>query len=164
MIEYSDNNAATALWHDIGGGSGLEEGNRRLGLQCTIPGPGGYWGSTSTCTADQLRLLAALTTNKSPLNAAAKNYLLQLMASVTPSQAWGVSVGASTGDAISLKDGWLSRPRDGGAWAVNTIGRIHGHGHDYLIAVLSDHSSTMSAGVDKVEHVTRLVVSALARA
>lgn len=164
MIEYSDNNAATALWDDIGGGSGLAEQNRRLGLQGTVPGPGGYWGSTETHTTDQLRLLEALTTNRSPLKAAARNYLLQLMAAVTPAQAWGVSAGAGTGDAVALKNGWLSRPRDGGAWAVNSIGRIHGAGHDYLIAVLSDHNATMSAGVERVEHVTRMVVSALAHA
>lgn len=160
MIEYSDNNAATALWDDIGGSSGLEEGNRRLGLRNTVPGEGVYWGSTDTCTADQLRLLSALTSPKSPLRGSARNYILHLMSSVTPSQAWGVSAGAGSGDSVALKNGWLSRPRDNGAWAVNSIGRIRGGGHDFLIAVMSSHSSSMDAGVAEIEHVTKLVVAA----
>jgi hypothetical protein len=47
-----------------------------------------------------------------------------------------------------------------GTWVINSIGRIRGDGHDLLIAVLSDHNATMTAGVTKVEHVTRLVTKA----
>ncbi|MCW2912285.1 MAG: hypothetical protein JWN52_353 [Actinomycetia bacterium] len=163
MIEYSDNKAANALWAEIGGTGGLTAANRKLGLRSTIAGSGGYWGVTMTSTADQLRLLSALTSKKSPLSARSRAYALGLMGDVISTQDWGVSAGADDGDSVALKNGWLPRATDGGTWVVNSIGRIHGDGHDYLIAVLSDHNTTMDSGVTKVEHVTQLVTKAFGK-
>src|SRR5262249_57937354 len=96
MIEDSDNAAASALWNAVGGGPGLEAGNAALGLKQTVPGPGGYWGLTTTTVTDQLRLLADLTSARSPLSAAARDYELSLMRNVEAGQNWGVTRGAST--------------------------------------------------------------------
>ncbi|MCK2217584.1 serine hydrolase [Actinomadura sp. ATCC 31491] len=158
-IKVSDNAAASALWTAIGGGAGLAAADRRLGLRETRPGPGGAWGSTTTSAADQVRLLAALTSSLSPLSAANRRYLLGLMRHVTPEQAWGVS--ASGGHGTALKNGWLPRERDGGRWTVNSIGRVRHRGHTYLIAVLSDRHTSLRAGVQAVEDVTRLVTRSL---
>jgi beta-lactamase class A len=163
-IKVSDNDAATALWHAIGGGEGLAKAGRRLGLKHTEPGPGTAWGATTTSAADQVRLLTALTSRESPLSARDRRYVLGLMADVAPEQAWGVSAAAGDGAEVALKNGWLPRVSDGGAWTVNSIGRIRGGGHDYLIAVVSEHHTSMAAGVAAVEHVSGAVVSALARA
>ena len=54
MIKDSDNAAASALWGAPSGeGPGLEAGNAVLGLKQTVPGPGGYWGLTTTTGTDQ---------------------------------------------------------------------------------------------------------------
>jgi beta-lactamase class A len=161
MIEVSDNDAANALWYAAGGSTGLTAANKKLGLRSTTPGPGGVWGATTTSAADQVRILRALTSTHSPLKAKSRRYILGLMSHVTPEQAWGVSAAAADDDdAVALKNGWLPRPVDGGRWTINSIGRVRGDGHDYLIAVLSKRNSSMGAGVETVEHATRLVTSA----
>jgi beta-lactamase class A len=161
MITLSDNDAATALWNQVGGTSGLAAANRKLGLRDTTPGPGGYWGSTTTGVADQIRILRSLTSKSSPLNAGSRRYILGLMADVAPAQAWGVSAAAGDDDTTALKNGWLSRAVDGGRWTINSVGRIRGDGHDYLIAVLSRRNSSMAEGIATVEHVAALAAEAL---
>ncbi|MEU5881296.1 serine hydrolase [Spirillospora sp. NPDC047279] len=164
MIRQSDNAAATALWNTIGGGPALDRANRRLGLRQTTAGPGAAWGSTTTGAADQVRLLTALTSKKSPLTAAHRAYVLRLMGGVVDEQAWGVSAAAGDGDTVALKNGWLPRRVDGGAWTVTSMGRITGDAHDYLIAVVSAGHPSLSAGVTTVEHAAALTAKAVTRA
>ncbi|NRQ38609.1 hypothetical protein HII36_43325 [Nonomuraea sp. NN258] len=161
-IEVSDNDAASALWSVIGGGRGLAAANRRLGLRRTVPGPDGAWGATTTSAADQVRLLTALTSAASPLNAVNRRHLLRLMANVAPEQAWGVSAARRPGSDVALKNGWLPRERDDGRWTINSIGRVRGDDHDYLIAVISRGNAGMGAGIAAVEHVAELVTRTLA--
>ncbi len=54
MIESSDDDAASDLWDDVGRGGGVAAANTVLGLRHMTPGPGGYWGLTSSTAADQL--------------------------------------------------------------------------------------------------------------
>jgi beta-lactamase class A len=160
MIEVSDNKAANALWYAAGGAAGLAAANKKLRLRDTSPGTGGLWGATMTSAADQIRILRALTSTRSPLSTRSRRYVLDLMSHVTPRQVWGVSAAAADADdTVALKNGWLPRPVDGGRWTVNSIGRVRGEGHDYLIAVLSKLNPSMAAGVETVEHATRLVTS-----
>jgi len=161
MIEASDNNAASALWNQIGRGAGLAAGNRKLKFRNTVPGAGGAWGTTRTSAADQLRLLTAIASRTSPLSAASRAYILKLMSEVEDYQSWGVSAAADDGDDIALKNGWLPRQVDGGTWTINSIGRIKGDDHDYLIAAISQGHPSMAAGIATVEHVTRMVGRAL---
>ncbi|MEV0620703.1 serine hydrolase [Nonomuraea sp. NPDC050404] len=163
-IKVSDNDAASRLWAAIGGAPGLAAANRKLGLRATRPGPGGAWGSTTTSAADQVRLLNALVSAKSPLSAGHRRYVLGLMRDVAPEQAWGVSAAAGGGQAdAAVKNGWLPRERDGGRWTVNSIGRVRVRGRTYLIAVVSRRNPSMGAGVKAVEHVSELVTEAVAR-
>ncbi|TMR90124.1 serine hydrolase [Nonomuraea basaltis] len=163
-IKVSDNAAASALWSAIGGGSGLAAANKKLGLRDTRPGPGGAWGSTTTSATDQLRLLTALTSPKSPLSAKNRRYVLGLMGDVAPEQSWGVSASGRKGADVALKNGWLPRERHGGRWTVNSIGRVRDRGHTYLIAVISHRHGSMGAGVKAVERVSELVAKALSEA
>jgi beta-lactamase class A len=164
MIHISDNDAATALWDRIGGSSGLTSANRKLGLRNTTAGSGGVWGTTTTSAADQIRILRSLTSSTSPLSAASRKYVLGLMAGVTSSQRWGVSAAAGDDDSTALKNGWLPRTVDDGRWTINSIGRIKGDDHDYLIAVLSKNNPSMNEGVTTVEHVAKVVGEAVAKA
>jgi beta-lactamase class A len=163
-IRISDNGAASALWNEIGGASGLASANRRLGLRDTIPGGGGAWGATTTGAADQVRLLAALTSNRSALHASSRRYLRKLMADVTPEQAWGVSAAAGDGAQVALKNGWLPREIHDGRWTVNSIGLIRDAGRLFLVAAVSERDSTLEKGIAAVEHACASVVAALARA
>ncbi|GAB2867315.1 serine hydrolase [Actinocorallia aurea] len=159
MITLSDNASASSLFASVGGASGLGAANRRLGLTQTTPSSA--WGATTTSAADQVRLLTALVSRTSRLTRSSRAYALRLMGDVTASQAWGVSAAAKDGDEVALKNGWLPRPVHGGLWTVNSVGRITGHGHDYVIAVLSERSTSMAEGVTTVEHVARAVARGL---
>jgi beta-lactamase class A len=159
MITQSDNDAASALFNTIGGPSGLRKANAKLGLKDTVPSYA--WGATTTSAKDQVRLLVAYTSAKSPLTASSRKYGLGLMGKVVDDQRWGVSAAALKGDTVELKNGWLPRPVDGGRWTINSIGRIAGHGHEFLIAVVSRRNSSMSAGITTVEHVARTVAREL---
>jgi len=163
MIEDSDNAAASALWNAVGGGPGLEAGNAVLGLKQTVPGPGGYWGLTTTTVTDQLRLLADLTSARSPLSTAARGYELSLMHNVEAGQNWGVTAAASAGTRPAVKNGWLPvGPR--GLWVINSIGVISHTGQHLAIAVLSDGNPSHSAGISLVQAAATAAVSAVAAA
>jgi hypothetical protein len=163
MIEDSDNAAASALWRAVGGGPGLEAGNDVLGLDQTVPGLGGYWGLTTTTVADQLRLLAVLTSARSPLSAAARGYELGLMRDVEAGQNWGVTQAASAGTRPAVKNGWLPvGPR--GLWVINSIGVISHAGHQLALAVLSAGNPSQSAGISLVQAAATTVACAVAAA
>ncbi|AUA10137.1 hypothetical protein GTZ89_08780 [Streptomyces sp. SID8382] len=159
MIENSDNDAATALWHTIGGTNGLGTALARLGLTDTRGDERGRWGLTRTTAADQLTLLRAVFLDDSPLSGRSRAYLRTLMGRVTARQSWGVSAAADgTGDRTRLKNGWM--PRDAtGLWVVNSIGAVTTGGRTHLLSVLSEGNADLRAGVTLVEEVARTAVA-----
>ncbi|MFH8342327.1 serine hydrolase [Streptomyces sp. AM6-12] len=158
MIRRSDNEAANALWKEIGRAPGLTAANDRLGLTSTTAGPGGKWGLTRTTASDQIRLLRAVFDDgaPTPLTDDARAYIRTLMAGVLPEQSWGVSAVNAAG--TELKNGWLQRTTTG-LWDVNSIGEVTLGGHRCLVAVLSDGSASMSDGVSLVERTARAAVA-----
>ena len=162
MIAESDNDAASELWDDIGGGSGLAAANGAFGLTQTTPGPDGAWGSTATTASDQIRLLSMLTDESGPLSADSRSYELGLLADVESDQRWGVPAAATdAASAVYVKDGWLSASSDNGLWIVNSIGRIVEPGHDWLVAVLSDHHDDEDPGITMVQNAAATAVGGL---
>ncbi|WP_083734505.1 serine hydrolase [Actinomadura sp. CNU-125] len=162
-VTVSDNAAATALWHAVGGADGLAAANEEFGLRDTVPGPGGFWGSTTTGAADQAELLSALVSPASPLSAPNRRYVRDLMADVVPEQAWGVSAAAEPAGGAALKNGWLPREIHGGRWTINSIGLVRAAGRLLLIAVLSERHPAMRTGIETVERAVRTVTAALDR-
>ncbi|MFI0405209.1 serine hydrolase [Actinomadura sp. 3N508] len=160
MIRESDNTAADALYSAAGLSAGVRKANKRFGMTDTKPFATS-WGSSWTSPADQVRLLTNLTSDRSPIEASGRRYILGLMGSVVAEQAWGISAAALPGERVALKNGWTPVHDQGNGWAVNSIGRITGRDHDFLIAVCSGDSPTMEAGVATVEHVSDMVVDAL---
>jgi hypothetical protein len=148
MIEESDNDAATDLWGDVGATDGMAEANAQLGLRHTTPGGDYYWGLTETTVADQLQLLADLTSSRSPLNTASRSYELSLMRHVDPGQAWGVTAAATPKTPAAVKNGWLPDPQ---FWVINSIGVIRHNGQVLLVAVLSDDQPTEAGGIAQVK-------------
>ncbi|MFC6576712.1 serine hydrolase [Planomonospora parontospora] len=164
MIRLSDNDAADRLYERIGLETGLAEANRRFGLERTYAPPGRCvdlycWGITRTTAEDQLRLLAALVTETSPLRAEDRGQVVRLMGEVIPEQRWGISAAACEGDRVALKNGWLRRVSNG-RWVVVSAGLIRGRGHDYAVAVLTEDNGSMGAGVLRVEGTAERMLSA----
>jgi beta-lactamase class A len=160
MIENSDNDAATAMLAKVGGPSAVMRFDQLAGLTRTtvstlalIPGtslPG--WGLTKTTALDQVRLVSRFAYPNSVLSNADRKYGLNLMEHVESDQAWGVSGGVPAGVTVALKNGWL--PHDLAAnsdWQVNSIGWIFGHGRDYVLAVLTNHSPTQAYGEETIQ-------------
>lgn len=164
MIRFSDNTVTDTLYRRIGFTEGFTEGNERLGLRATSPDPGGSWGATETTAADQLRLWRSLVLEEGPLSADNRSYARELLADVAPEQAWGVSAAAGAEDTVEVKNGWVPRTSDGGRWAVNSTGFVHGPERGLLISVLSEHHSDYAAGVACVEYVSAEVAAAFDRA
>ncbi|MBC6459777.1 serine hydrolase [Actinomadura sp. HBU206391] len=160
-IRYSDNKATDRLWERVGGPGAVTAANRRFGLRDTRTSGGKCldlycWGITDTTADEQVRLLNNLVGTGGPLNAGNRAYVLGLMSKVIKEQAWGVSAAARKGDQVALKNGWQRRLAHGKLWAINSIGRVRTDGHDWLIAVMSDHHATTGAGIAVVEHVVEL--------
>ena len=160
MIENSDNDSASALWRTIGTADGLDAANKRFGLTGTEGGDGALWGLTQTTAADQLVLLRQVfgEGDDSKLSAASRAYLQGLMKNIETDQQWGVSA-AADGSAWALKNGWLARSTTG-LWDVNSIGRVRAGGSGYLVAVLSDGSTTQAEGISLVEAAAKAAVTA----
>lgn len=157
MIVRSDNDCASALWRTIGAEEGLDAANERLGLTGTRGARRMEWGLTSTTAADQLTLLRQVFTADSELGASSRAYVQELMGQVTRGQRWGVSA-AGNGAGWALKNGWLP-DKETELWGVNSIGRVTAVGRPFLVAVLSEGSTTMEQGVSLVESAARAAVS-----
>jgi beta-lactamase class A len=104
MITQSDNDAASALWAELGEHS-LQHFLNLAQMTHTDLGPGGYWGLTQITAYDEMRLLQLLLNPNPVLTAASRSYALGLMAHVTPSQRWGVPAGAPAGLTVHVKNG-----------------------------------------------------------
>ncbi|MGN9839238.1 serine hydrolase [Nonomuraea sp. H19] len=162
MIRYSDNRAADRLWLRIGGAPGFTKAGRKFGLKHTHGVPGDCvdlycWGITETSADDQIRLMKALVSGKSPLRAKERSRVLGLMGKVVAGQDWGIGAAACRGDRVALKNGWLKRVSTK-RWAVISVGLITAGGHDYAVAVLTEGSPEVEYGIATVEGITKRIM------
>jgi beta-lactamase class A len=160
MITQSDDDAATALWYEVGM-SRLRHFLTLARMSETVPGPGQYWGLTQATAHDELLLLKLLTRSNPVLSGPSRSYELGVMAAVITGQRWGTPAGAPRGVTVHVKNGWL--PDDTG-WHVNSIGAFTRNGDTYLIAVLTDDNPSEQYGIDTIENVARLVHRELGKA
>jgi hypothetical protein len=154
MITKSDNSAASALWAELGRNY-LQHFLNLAGMKRTYLGPGGYWGLTQITASDEVLLLRLLLSANSVLNSGSRNYALGLMASVIPSQRWGVAAGAPTRLAAHIKNGWL--PRATHQWRIHSIGIFTGRGVGYSIVVLTQDDPSMAYGIATIEAIARVI-------
>ncbi|MEO3807133.1 serine hydrolase [Nonomuraea sp. B1E8] len=162
MIRYSDNHAADRLWLRIGGAAGFTRAGKKLGLRHTQGVPGDCvdlycWGITRTSVEDQIRLMEALVSGKSPLRAKGREQVLDLMGRVVDGQAWGISAATCEGERAALKNGWLRRVSTK-RWATVSVGLIRGDGRDYAVAVLTEGSPEVRHGIATVEGITERIM------
>jgi beta-lactamase class A len=166
MIEVSDNNAATALWNDVGGAPAVTAFNRVLGLTATTPstqpvGPNQLgWAFTTTSAADQVKIVRTFAFRNRILSDSVRAYGLNLMEHVTPSQVWGIPADAPAGVTVALKTGnYPLTPTDS---QVNSIGYLAGHGQNYVFAILANGVPGEAYGASTINSLATLMFDALA--
>ncbi len=157
MITESDNNAATALWNDVGMRS-LQHFLNVAGMKETILGQNGYWGLTQITAHDEMILLKLLMNANTVLTNRDRGYELALMSHVIASERWGVTAGVPTSFTIHVKNGWLPTPPSYDWW-INSIGCFTSTTttHDYAIAVLTWRNPTMNYGVTTVQDIAEVI-------
>ncbi|MBI2862173.1 MAG: hypothetical protein HYX89_05075 [Chloroflexi bacterium] len=164
MITESDNDSATKLWNQVGGGPAINNYLRRIGVSGIAPYNGPYWG-TSIASARSISLVFAKLAFGDILDEPSRKLALTLLQRVIPSQRWGVSSAAegqaSHRDAVGLKDGWY--PDDAG-WRVNSAGFIvpsSGDEPSYTIAVMTNRQPTWNYGKATIGEVASRIHAAL---
>jgi beta-lactamase class A len=147
MIEYSDNDAATYLWNDVGHAR-LNQFIKAATMTETELNSGGYWGLSEITARDELQLVRLLTEHNSVLTNSSRAYELNLMNHVVSYERWGVPAGAPSGLTVYVKNGWLNDPV---LWVINSIGAIEGHGRDYKMAILTYDNPNEQYGINTVQ-------------
>ncbi len=152
MITESDNNAATALWNEVG----MTRMQHFLNLAKMSQTRLAYaWGLTQETAHDEMLLLNVLSTTNKILNKASRVYERYLMAHVVASQRWGVPAGAPRGMQVCVKNGWLPYP--GSTWEINSLGIFHSRTRTYTMSVLTYNNPSMAYGIYTIEHVAEVM-------
>ena len=154
MITESDNDAASDLWADVGPYD-LQHFLNLAHMTQTYLGPGPYWGLTQITAYNEVLLLRLLLNRNAVLDTRSRDYVLDLMARVIPSQRWGVPVGAPTSLTVHVKNGWLPLLTHG--WRIHSIGCFTGRGGGYSIVVLTQNNPTITYGIDTIEAIAKVI-------
>jgi beta-lactamase class A len=161
MITQSDNNAATALWNDVGM-TDMQRFLNKAGMRHTVLSYA--WGLTLITAQDELTLLQLLTNPGKVLGKNSRNYVLSLMSYVIPAERWGVPAGAPSDVTVHVKNGWLPYPR-AADWNINSVGAFTGNHIDYQIVILTGPSAggqTESYGIQTVQAAAMVINRQLA--
>lgn len=161
MITQSNNDAATALWNDVGF-SHMQHFLRVGKMSETKLNQA--WGLSLLTAHDETLLLALLDGPNRILSLASRVYAQYLMSHVISSQRWGVPAGAPSGVTVHVKNGWLPYPVSDN-WEINSIGFFTSRHPQrvYTIAVLTHANPTMAYGIDTVEDAAIAIHRALHR-
>lgn len=152
MVASSSNPAADALFTVVGR-AGLTGFTSRLGVKVGA-GSGRHFGLDTSSAADQVTIMRAFAYPNAVLTDRSRAEANGLLEQVEDAQRWGVSGGVPSSVDIDLKDGWLQFPS---GWVVNSVGHVHGGGHDYVVAILSSGNATRQAGIDRLHAVSAAV-------
>jgi hypothetical protein len=157
MIAESANPPTNELFTALGGVAGARQRHERFGLGETSTATG-TWGLTVTTARDQLHLLGQVLVGGGPLDGASRRRAWEEMASVVPSQRWGVTEAVPRGWPVVLKNGFA--PSRGHGWRLNSVGMI---GEEWLAVVLTDGWPSEAAGIAGNRFVNRAIATRLAR-
>jgi beta-lactamase class A len=165
MIEVSDNNAATALWNDVGGPSAIAAYNHNFGLTATTPSTRPItptvsgWAFTTTSAADQVKIVRAFAFHNALLSDQDRAFGLSLMEHIQPSQAWGIPADAPPALTVALKTGYY--PLAANDSQVNSIGFVSGAGQRYVFAMLDNGVPSEAYGAATLNALATLVFDTL---
>jgi hypothetical protein len=144
MIRYSDNAAADAIYARVGD-EGMHEVAERAGM--TGFEIAGHWGNAQITAGDMARFFAEL---DEMFPTAHVDYAQGLLASVIPSQSWGIPVAAGERWAARFKGGWL--PDHALVHQAAELREVGGP-REFAVAILTDEQPSHSYGVETVEGV-----------
>lgn len=130
MIDASDNDAASALYAEIGYDAGVNAFMAAAGIGGLIVNTAAFGESTMTPRA-MTQLLAALW-GGAILTGPDRQYALDLMSHVDPTEQSGIGDTAPAGASIALKDGWID---DDDGWVTDSVGIVTDQGHTVIVSV-----------------------------
>nr|WP_148223349.1 serine hydrolase [Segniliparus rotundus] len=137
MLNYSDNEAANALWDKYNGpgGTTLLRVFQSYGfideIKQNAPSASSmYWGNHKATADDLGRLMLFILEKMDPADRA---YLLGEMRGVAENQRWGVW-GAGADMAPGDKNGWSEEPS---GWVANSVG-FAGPNERYMLAIMNN--------------------------
>jgi beta-lactamase class A len=158
MIRNSDNAATDTLLAQIGV-STCQRVADQLGLSSTVVrgGSTGWWGYSTTTTRDLVQLMNQLVLG-TYLSPGRRDYVRNLMATVTSSQQWGLGDPLPDAVHVEQKNGW--GPMSTG-YRLNSFGFVSGYGRNYQLAILSKSPNGFSYGKTTINRVSRIVYDAL---
>src|SRR5258708_3145442 len=155
MITQSDNNAATALWNQLG----MRRLQHLLNLaKMTETKLAPAWGLSLLTAHDEILLLSLISGPNRILNLNSRVYAQYLMYNVISSQRWGVPAGAPTSVRVGVKNGWLPYPVSNN-WEINSIGffKVKTPARVYEIVMLTHNNPTMSYGISTIESAAQVI-------
>ncbi len=151
MITLSDNDAADAIYARVGD-AGLNDVAKAAEMS-HFAGDAGHWSNVKVTAADMALFMFEL---DELLDLPFGGQGSEMLASVTPTQQWGIPQAAPEGAVVRLKGGW--RPTDAGH-LVHQAARVDVGGESYSIAVLTDGNPSQIYGEDTI----RLIAAQLLR-
>lgn len=157
MIEHSDNDAASALYDEVGDAAGVTDFLQRKHIS-GMDLDNGAWGYSQATPQSMIDLLAALNAKKI-LNDQDRRLAFDLMGHVETGQQAGVGDTAPDGAIVAMKNGWV--PGLDGLWAVNSSGIVQAGSEAYIIAVYTQDQSSQGDGEAITQHVCGTVASLL---
>lgn len=146
MIRVSDNDAASAVYSQVGPG-GLRRLARRAHMRRFIPNP--VWGGCQLTARDQARFFARI---DRLLPRRHRKYALGLLRRIVSSQRWGIPRGTPRGWHSHFKGGWF--PDSEGSWRVHQGALLRRGGRHLGIAVLTQGDPSLGYGADTIQGVT----------
>ena len=160
MLNWSSNDATTALWDKFDGPDMLAGFRTTYGMRglSVVPGYDVFWRHLR-CTAEDLHNLMAYVLDR--LYPADRAYLVDALRGVADNQHWGVW---AAGPALlpGNKDGWALKPDNSpDHWVTHTVG-FAGPGERYIVAVTYElpGSSSLADGVHAVSDLVAMVFGA----
>jgi beta-lactamase class A len=148
MIEVSDNDAAQAIYDEVGGMRAVNQYLQSIGITgITMNELFGY--STATSAA-MIKLLNAIDQG-SILSSSNRDFFLNLMEHIESDQQYGVGNSAPDGAVVAMKAGWVTGPD--GLWATSSVGIVMSGQTKYIVAVYTHDRSGLNSGfsiMDKI--------------
>ena len=151
MITFSDNLAADVIYARVGD-AGLNEVAKIAGM-AEYSGDVGHWSNVQFSASDLALFMSKL---EELLDLPGGEAGSEMLASVIPSQAWGIPQSAPDDARVRFKGGW--RPTDTGE-LVHQAARVDQDGKSYSVAVLTDGNPSMPYG----EETIRMIAGELLR-
>jgi hypothetical protein len=155
MIRRSDNVAATRVRAIVGNG-GLRGLAVRAGMRRFTP-VAGIWGQSRIDAADQARYMLRIDALVPPRHRA---YAMNLLASITPSQRWGIARVRPNGWRLYFKGGWGS----GTGWVDHQVALLTRGDERVSLAILTHLEGSHAYGKETLRGIAAHLLRGLGTA